>query len=197
MSNLQKELKFTLQLLKEEWKEDLQQYREKNLKGALTERKKEGICWYPVALKKVKIGYGERYLIEVERNDTAQSHGFQSGKSVAVFSNSGEHDSNLSKVNGVVNFVRKDTMTITLTGDNLPDWIHNGKLGVDLLFDEASYREMEATLKNLLKTEKGRIAELRDILLGKIPANFSEKWDFPSLPLLNQGQNEAVRLAHT
>jgi superfamily I DNA and/or RNA helicase len=194
MSKLQKELKFTLQLLKEEWKEDLQQYQEKNLKGSLTDKKKEGICWYPVALRKVKMGYGERYLVEVERNDPDQSHGFQSGKSVSVFSNFGGND--LPRVNGVVNFVRKDIMVITLTGDNLPEWIHSGKLGVDLLFDEASYREMEGALKSLLKAEKGRVAELRDILLGDKMANFSAKSDFRISPLLNQGQNEAVKMVH-
>ena len=150
MSDLQKELKYTLQLLKQEWEEDLRQYQEKNLKGTLADKKKEGICWYPVVVKKVKIGYGERYIIEVERNDPDQSHSFQSGKSVSLFSNFADHESKMPRVNGVVNFVRKDLMVVTLTGDRVPDWIHDGKLGVDLLFDEASYREMEYTLKKLL-----------------------------------------------
>ena len=115
MSDLQKELKFTLQLLKQEWEEDLQQYQEKNLKGSLTDKKKEGICWYPVALRKVKMGYGERYMVEVERNASTQLHGFQSGKSVSLFSNFHENENNLSRVTGVVNFVRKDLMVITLS----------------------------------------------------------------------------------
>lgn len=196
MSELQNELKFTLQLLKQEWEEDLQQYREKNLSGALADKKKAGICWYPVDLKKVKIGYGERYMLEVERHDSGQSHGFQSGKSVSVFSNTKNNESNLSRVNGVVNVVRKDLMVITLTGDFLPEWIQEGKLGVDLLFDEASYREMEHTLKHLIKAEKGRISELRDILLGDIPAKSAAKTDYKSPVMLNDRQNEAVELVH-
>src|SRR5690606_23059562 len=87
-------------------------------------------------------------------------------------------------------------MVITLTGDHLPDWIHDGKLGVDLLFDEASYREMEWTLKKLLKTDSGRIAELRDILLGEKPADFSTTSSFPPISSLNEGQNTAVQLIH-
>ena len=196
MSDLQKELKYTLQLLKQEWEEDLRQYQEKNLKGTLADKKKEGICWYPVVVKKVKIGYGERYIIEVERNDPDQSHSFQSGKSVSLFSNFADHESKMPRVNGVVNFVRKDLMVVTLTGDRVPDWIHDGKLGVDLLFDEASYREMEYTLKKLLKTEDGRIAELRDTLLGERPAEFSATSPFPPVPTLNEGQNKAVQLIH-
>lgn len=194
MSDLQNELKFTLQLLKKEWEEDLQQYKEKNLKGSLTERKKAGQCWYPVDLKKVKMGYGERYMIEVERHNSNQSHGFQSGKSISVFSNSGNDESNLLRINGVINVVRKDLMVITLTGDTLPDWIQEGRLGVDLLFDEASYREMEFALKKIIKTEKGRISELRDILLGGQPAKYSDKIEFRSSALLNHRQNEAVNL---
>ena len=196
MPDLQKELKYTLQLLKQEWEEDLRQYQEKNLKGTLADKKKEGICWYPVVVKKVKIGYGERYIIEVERNDPDQSHSFQSGKSVSLFSNFADHESKMPRANGVVNFVRKDLMVITLSGDHLPDWIHDGKLGVDLLFDEASYREMEYTLKKLLNTDSGRAAELRDTLLGERPAEFSTTSPFPAVPSLNEGQNIAVELIH-
>jgi ATP-dependent RNA/DNA helicase IGHMBP2 len=197
MPDLQKELKYTLQLLKQEWEEDLRQYQEKNLKGTLADKKKEGICWYPVVVKKVKIGYGERYIIEVERNDRDQSHSFQSGKSVSLFSNFADQEAKMPRVNGVVNFVRKDLMVITLSGDYLPDWVHDGKLGVDLLFDEASYREMEYTLKKLLKTDSGRTAELRDTLLGERPAEFSTSSPFPPIPSLNEGQNKAVQLIHT
>ena len=197
MPDLQKELKYTLQLLRQEWEEDLRQYQEKNLKGTLVDKKKEGICWYPVVVKKVKVGYGERYIIEVERNDPNQSHSFQSGKSVSLFSNFHDQESKMPRVNGVINFVRKDLMVVTLTGDHLPDWIHDGKLGVDLLFDEASYREMEWTLKKLLTTDSGRIAALRDILLGYRPADFSATSSFPPISSLNEGQNEAVQLIHT
>src|SRR5690606_23600642 len=131
MTDLQKELKYTLQLLKQEWEEDLRKYQEKNLKGTVADKKKEGNCWYPVVVKTVKIGYGERYIIEEERYDPDQSHSFQSGKSVSLFSNFADHESKMPRVNGVVNFVRRDLMVITLMGDYLPDWIHDGKLGVD------------------------------------------------------------------
>jgi len=197
MADIQEELKLTLKLLKQEWEEDLQQYREKNLKGTLADKKKEGICWYPVALKNVKVGYGERFIVEVERNEPNQSHGFQSGKSVSVFSNSKDREQHFSRVNGVVNFIRKDVMVITLTGDRLPEWIKDGNLGVDLLFDEASYREMERTLINLIQMEAGRTAELRDILLGKRQAGFLPEPYFHASPLLNQGQNEAVKLVYS
>src|SRR5690606_18469641 len=136
------------------------------------------------------IGYGERYILEIERNDPNQSHSFQSGKSVSLFSNVHDQEAKMPRVNGVVNFVKKDMMVITLTGDYLPDWIDDGKVGVDLLFDEASYREMEYTLKKLIKTEEGRIDELKRILLGQRQAHFSAP-SFTPIATLNESQNRS------
>ena len=41
----------------------------------------------------------------------------------------------------------------------IPDWINDGYLGVQLLFDENAYREMENTLKTLIKTKVPRILQ--------------------------------------
>jgi superfamily I DNA and/or RNA helicase len=57
-------------------------------------------------------------------------------------------------------------MVITLNSDDLPDWIDDHLLGVDLMFDEMAYREMESAMKAVIKAENSRTAELRDVLLG-------------------------------
>lgn len=67
---------------------------------------------------------------------------------------------------GVVNYVRDNTMVITLNSDDLPDWVEEHLLGVDLMFDEMAYREMESAMKAVIKAADNRIAELRDTLLG-------------------------------
>jgi ATP-dependent RNA/DNA helicase IGHMBP2 len=87
-------------------------------------------------------------------------------------------------------------MVITLSGDFLPEWIHDGKLGVDLLFDEASYREMEWALKSVVRAESGRLAELRDMLLGEKVVSFDVLPSWRPAPFLNDRQNEAVQLVH-
>ena len=58
-------------------------------------------------------------------------------------------------VNGVINYVRDNTMVITVNGDDLPEWILDGLLGIDVMFDEMSYREMEYTLKEVIAKAKG------------------------------------------
>ncbi|UCS93430.1 AAA family ATPase [Echinicola marina] len=191
MSKIQEELKFTLQLLKKEWAEDLEQYRLKTLSASLADKKKEGICWYPVQVIKTKVGMGERLILEVERAESGQSHSFQSGKSISLFSNFSEGKA--PRVNGIVNFVRKNTMTITLMGNEWPDWLHDGKLGVDLHFDEASYREMDFAMNSVIKAESGRLGQLRDVFLGEKQADFDDGFITGDIDGLNNSQNEAVR----
>ena len=191
MGNIQEELRNSLKLLKQEWEEDLIQYKKKFLYTSISDKKEEGVCWYPVQLKKSKIGFGERLIVEFERFDPGAPHSFQSGKSVSIFSNQTQFQSH--RISGVINQVKKDTMVVTLQSDDVPEWMHQGKLGIDLLFDEASYREMEYAMKAVIKSEKGRLGELKEILLGEkapsLNATFTKEINH-----LNSSQNEALNL---
>jgi ATP-dependent RNA/DNA helicase IGHMBP2 len=187
------QLQKTLELLKLEWQADLEQYRQKVLLRSLTDRTKEGTTWYPASLKRDYIGTGERPIIEVERtNHLDQPHAFQSGKLVSVFSNSsGKPDKD--HIHGVINYVRDNTMVITLNADDHPDWIDEGMLGVDVMFDEMSYREMEFALREVMKAEDNRVAELRGILLGSDNAFLTDKKVSPEGPgVLNESQLAAL-----
>ncbi|UJP65038.1 AAA domain-containing protein [Mongoliitalea daihaiensis] len=191
MSKIQDQLKNTLRLLKIEWEEDLAQYKKKFMYTSIADKKEEGVCWYPVLLKKMKIGHGERVIVDLERLDIGYAHVFQSGKSVSIFSTlEGFHH---QRVSGVINQVKKDVMIITIQVDEVPEWMHKGKMGIDLLFDEASYREMEFAMKSVIKADKGRIGELKNILLGESEAALDTKI-LPSTSLLNPSQNNAVSL---
>lgn len=155
-------------LLKKEWAEDLRQYKEKILHTAIAEKKKSGVCWYPVVVNSHYVGTGEKIVLELEKtSDFDQPHSFQSGASVSFYANLGEKNQRKNAVSGVISFVRDKRMRIVLNEDELPEWIDDGKLGVDVLFDEASYREMEHTLKVLGRQEAGRTFDLIEILLGK------------------------------
>lgn len=193
MDKVTEELKKGLKLLKLEWQEDLAQYKQKFLNSSIAEKKKEGITWHPVLLKKSKIGMGERLLVEIERTDSNQSSAFASGKSVSFFTTQDSYQSVEHRVNGVINFVRNNAMTVTLQVDEIPDWMEGGRLGVDLLFDEASYREMEFALKRVISTENKRVEELKEILLGEKSPQFSDKAQ-SNASHLNDSQNKACQL---
>ena len=169
------ELQHTLDLIRKERREDLEQYRQKVLLTPLTRRVKDGTCWYPVRLRRDYIGTGERLIIEVERtNQLDQPHVFQSGKVVSIFSNA-EGKPERDHTGGVINYVRDNNMVITLNADDLPEWLGEGLLGVDVMFDEGTYREMEFAMKTVMKAENSRLAELRDILLGEQEVAFRDE----------------------
>ena len=184
-----------LELIKLERQADLEYYRQKVLLRSLHQRTKEGTTWYPVRLKRDYIGTGERLMIEIERTtELDQPHAFQSGKSVSVFSN-GSGKPERDHVNGVINYVRDNAMVITLNTEELPDWIDSSLLGVDVMFDEMTYREMEFALKEVIEAENNRIAELREILLGSANASKRTQKNKGELVAgLNQSQQKALEM---
>lgn len=164
------ELSITLELLKQERQADLEQNKQKVMLLPLSRKTKEGKSWYPVRLVRHNIGTGERLIIEVERTQHLnQAHVFQSGKVVNVFCNA-RNTPGKEHEGGVINYVRDNTMVITLNSDELPDWIDDPLLGVDVMFDEMTYREMEFAMKEVMRAEGSRLAALREIILGyKMP----------------------------
>jgi superfamily I DNA and/or RNA helicase len=129
----------------------------------------------------------------LERFDTGKSHSFQSGKSISIFSTADFSNASNLRISGVINQVKKDTMTVTLSLDSLPDWAFQTRIGVDLLFDEASYREMESAMKSVIQSEKGRLGAFKQILLGEKSPELGilEPLEIEGL---NDSQQQALRL---
>ena len=192
--DIQEELKHLLALLKQEKEEDLLVYKRKMTDTSLTERRRQGVCWYPVELERTKFDMGERLLVKVSRPvEHHDNHMFQSGKLISLFSNAGSNHENSEVVSGVVNQVGEHEMLMSLNCDEIPEWINDGYLGVQLLFDENAYREMENALKSLIKTKDDRINWLKGVLIGGIDAGFSHS-NPVVMPGLNESQNKALNL---
>jgi ATP-dependent RNA/DNA helicase IGHMBP2 len=192
--DIQEELKHLLALLKQEKEEDLLVYKRKMTSTSLAERRKQGVCWYPVELERTKFDMGERLLVKVSRPpEHRDAHMFQSGKLISLFSNAGANHENSELVTGVVNQVNEYEMLMSLNCDEIPGWINDGYLGVQLLFDENAYREMENAVKTLIKTRDDRINWLKGVLLGGIEADTKESHPV-TIPGLNQSQNDALNL---
>ncbi|RNI30544.1 AAA domain-containing protein [Rufibacter latericius] len=190
MDKILNELLDVRALLKLEQDEDRKQYQLKNAQTSITERKRLGICWYPVNVIKQQVGFGNKMVVELERiSGRDQLHMFQAGSSAALFTN-GEGGT----LNGVVLEVKRNKLRLATSREDLPDWIEGGsRMGVELTFDEVSYREMEFALMKVMEAQKTRLAQLRDIILGAEPAIFRRERDFSPIPALNDSQNAAVR----
>lgn len=186
-----KELEHTLELLRIEAREDRELYQHKMKGMTLAQKKEEGFVWYPLAIKDTYYGMGERLIIEVERSANLDDpHHFQTGKTVSFFSS---HDSDeRDEIAGVISAIGQKFMKLVFFVDEVPEWAHRGKLGVELLFDEGGYKEMEAAVREVIKSRNNRMEILREVLLGYQPATFRPDYKPVRVPGLNITQNEAV-----
>ena len=176
-------------MLRIEQKEDYELHDMWLKKTSVQERKKNGIAWFPLRIVETGYGMGDYPFLVVERHETETPHQFQGGAPAQLFSLSEGNDS--ENLQGTVVFADNTRMKISFTVDELPDWVDDGKLGVNLLFDSKTYDEMFKALNVLINLEKGRLKQLRDIVLGYAKPQFRNE-AVPAVDHLNDSQNEAL-----
>ncbi len=181
-----------LDLLKTERKEDQEQYRQLTETLSVAERRANGLTWYPIAIRDTEMSRGDYLTIEVERTTHHDIiHQLRFGAAAALFSN---HDPKNDRVEGVISFQGGNKLRITLRTDELPDWSRDGKLGIDLLFDDNSYDEMQQALQQagarIEKKEEGRLIR---ILTGDQKPAFHNGNGSTIFDRLNNSQQSAVR----
>lgn len=185
------ELKELEELLELEKEADLEYHRQKILNLPLDKRVKEGYSWYNVTVTKSGYTIGDRAYVIIERPLPHRPDQFRAGNMVNFFTK--QPNVHKPERSGVIQFVERSRMKIILNSADLPDWLNIGLLGVDLLFDDRTYREMAKALTAVKKARGNRLAELRDIILGKQAAQFREVNEFLKSDRLNDSQNAAMR----
>lgn len=181
-------------LLSEERAYDQEQHESLLFKSNLQERKEQGVTWFPIAITQSELGRGDYLTITISKtNHTEEGHKFRFGMPVSLFSN---HDASEDRANGIISYVSRDTMRISFRFDELPDWSRRGKLGVDLLFDENSYKEMHDALVQAEKLRQDKVkGEFVRQLIGEAPLgeNRTSAAAFYTNEALNASQNLAVQ----
>src|ERR1043165_8541679 len=180
-----------LHLLSMEREADRSSYQQLAATTTVAQRRENGMSWYPVAIRGTELGRGDYLTVELERT-THQDipHQLRFGQSAMLFSN---HDPQVDNVSGTISFQGGDRLKLSLRIDELPDWASNGKLGVDLQFDENSYEEMGSALREAtLAVEKKAEGKLARVLIGNAVPTFQEGESVPAIQGLNPSQQEAV-----
>lgn len=181
-----------LELLKLERQEDRRSYEELIEKSSITERRATGFSWYPIAIRGSELSRADYLTVEVERTTHKDiSHQLRFGAPAVLFSN---HDPKNNRAEGTITYQSGDRLKLMLRTDELPEWSRDGKLGIDLLFDDYSYDEMQSALKLAsAKSEKTREGNLTRILIGEGSPGFLTT-DLPALPktTLNLPQEKAI-----
>lgn len=180
-----------LRLLKIEREEDQAAYQRLTESSSVAERRENGLTWYPVAIRGTEMSRGDYLTIEIERTTHQDiSHQLRFGVSAVLFSN---HDAKTDRIEGVISHQSGSKLKLTLRTDELPDWSRDGKLGVDVLFDNNSYDEMQNALKTAAapfeKKEDGRLVQ---VLTGNLAPSFNDQLITYKLPSLNIMQQAAV-----
>jgi superfamily I DNA and/or RNA helicase len=178
-------------LLVMEREEDKASYLSLMRSSSLVDRRSAGLAWYPVAIRGSEPGRGDYLILEVERTTHRDlPHQLRFGASALFFSN---HNPDEHHVEGVISYQGGDRLKITLKEEELPDWSSDGKLGIDLLFDDNSYEEMQQALKRASvlaeDTRKGRLVR---VLTGVDAPRFGHLVA-ATVPSLNASQQTAVQ----
>jgi superfamily I DNA and/or RNA helicase len=178
-------------LLKTEKEEDRRSYEQLTANLPVAERRAGGMTWYPIAIKDTELGRGDYLTVELERTTHHDIiHLFRFGMSAALFSN---HDPASDRIEGVISHISGNKLKMSLRTDELPDWSRDGKLGVDAVFDENSYAEMENALKQAaVLADKKEEGQLVHILTGVKKPSFDKHDIPPPPPSLNASQQAAV-----
>jgi len=191
-SNSIDRIKKLKELLLIEREEDFFQYKDQFLRASVDQRKKNGVTWFPVKILSDEIGYADYVHIEIERtNQLDTPHRFSAGKNVSLFSNKNPED--IQELTGTIKQSGKNKMKIILHTDELPDWCYDGKLGVNIQFDDNSYTEMQKALDEVIGAKNNRVQQLREIIEGNQAPVFEKIDESIVIPKLNQSQNKAVR----
>lgn len=183
--------KHQLDLLRIEQEEDKRAYRELTESTSVSDRRAAGLAWYPIAIRGSELSKADYIAVEVERTSHQDiNHQLRFGVSAMLFSN---HDPKANNVEGIVTFQSGNRLKLTLRTDELPDWASDGKLGIDLLFDDNSYEEMQSALKYAAAlSEKPKEGRLVNVLAGKqSPSFLQDVYEF-SVPSLNTTQQHAI-----
>ncbi|RGR99423.1 AAA domain-containing protein [Phocaeicola coprocola] len=186
-------LQHQYELLQIEYEYEKEQFKQQTELMGIGRKIKRGMCWYPLNLGRNYYNALNQLVIEVERREDKDiEHQFEYGRPVCFFTQDVSGKLNYLNFVATVNYVDEDRMVVILPSvDALLALQSKEVVGVQLYFDETSYRLMFEALKQVVGAKNNRLAELRDIFHGTQPAS---TFSFHPLrfPWLNATQEEAV-----
>jgi len=155
------------QLLRQEKEADHRAFLAMVREKPLSDRVEQGYTWYPLQVINTGFALSEKAFVIVERTTRQNApHQLRAGQPISLFTQASGVDQPTQQ--GVINFVERNRMKIILNARDVPDWINAGQLGVDMLFDDRSYHEMDRALEKVMAAKGDRLAELREILTAPL-----------------------------
>ena len=186
-------LQHLYEALQTEYEYEKEQFKQQTELMGLGRKIKRGRCWFPLHTGRSYYNALNQLVIEVERQEDKEiEHVFEYGRPVCFFTQDPLGKLNYLNFTATVSYVDDDRMVVVLPGTEALASLQTDKaLGVQLYFDETSYRLMFEALKQVIGAKNNRLAELRDRFHGKQPVS-SFTFQPIRFPWLNRTQEEAV-----
>ena len=200
-------------LLQMEYQAEKEAYRKQTEEMGLQRKVKRGDAWWPVKMGKSYYNSLNQLVVEVYRQgeDDEIEHNFEFGRPVAFFTCNPKdpinpRDPRVSSdprisyfpFTATVSYVDGDRMVVAVPDNGqLIDVQGAENVGIQLFFDETSYKMMFEALDRVMRA-KGRLGYLRDLFYSPSRADGggmrAETFSFAPIhfPYLNQTQEDAV-----
>ncbi|MGM9712817.1 MAG: AAA domain-containing protein [Prevotella sp.] len=188
-------------LLQKEYEAEREAFRHQTEARGMGRLLKRGDAWWPLAVGKAYYNSLNQYCVEVMRpKDDDTDHNFEYGRPVSFFKaqQTPAGMSAITYLNDIrgcsVSYVDADRMVIIIGSETAVQTLRlaaTDGLGVQLSFDETSYRIMSDALNRVISARGTRLAYLRDLFYTDLPL---QRFTFApiSVPWLNKVQEHAV-----
>ncbi|WP_295430800.1 AAA domain-containing protein [Prevotella sp.] len=184
-------------LLEIEYNHEKEEFRKQTQTMGIERKTRRGDAWFPVGIGRNYYNSLNQMVVEVTRQPGSDiEHNFEPGRPVCFFTMkrdaNGRDSIHYMSFTATVSYAEQDRMVVALPDSGrIVDLQRQEALGIQLFFDETSYRLMFDALDRVIRAKTGRLAALRDIFYTKAPAS-QFTFDAPVLPWLNASQQHAV-----
>ena len=192
-------------LLEIEYNHEKEEFRKQTETMGVERKVRRGDAWFPVSIGRSYYNSLNQMVVEVMRQPGSDiEHNFEAGRPVCFFTirnDMGTAGAKNTKAGSklqylsftaTVSYAEQDRMVVALPDSGrIVDLQRQDALGVQLFFDETSYRLMFEALDRVIRARSGRLADLRDIFYTKAPAS-RYTFDAMCFPWLNASQEKAV-----
>ena len=192
-------------LLEIEYNHEKEEFRKQTETMGVERKVRRGDAWFPVSIGRSYYNSLNQMVVEVMRQPGSDiEHNFEAGRPVCFFTIKNDMGTAGAKntkggsklqylsFTATVSYAEQDRMVVALPDSGrIVDLQRQDALGVQLFFDETSYRFMFEALDRVIRARSGRLADLRDIFYTKAPAS-RYTFDAMRFPWLNASQEKAV-----
>lgn len=182
-------------LLQAEYEAEKEEFRRQTSEMGIRRKVKRGDCWWPLRIGRTYYNSLNQPVMEVFRTaDTEVDHNFEFGRQVMFFRTSGDSDGEISyyPFSATVSYAEAERMVVAIPDTACAAQLQGeAQVGVQLSFDETTYRLMMEALERVMHAKGNRLAQLRDIFYN--PSHTATLTFAPMrFPWLNPTQERAV-----